>query len=746
MRFYLAVFLVSGLLIVPAAYAASCPGADPCPWTQFDSFGDVGAGEFRAPYGIGADAAGNLYVLENDKHRVQKLDPNGAVLKTFGGLGGGDGELYYPYDIAVDPAGGGVYVTDNSNYRIEKYDTSGQFVSAWGWGVSDGTKAYQVCTSGCRAGLGGAGTGQFSSAVGITTDGVNVFVADSTNKRVQKFDLAGNPAGGWAVPGGQQPQDVVVHGGHVYVSTAANTVWRFDTAGAPDSSWDADGVTGASGSGPGQFSGPQGIAVDGTGVYIADSGNQRVQKFDSSGAPVASWGSAGSGAGQFSWPWGLLATGGSVWVADAYNHRLQKFSQAGAHQATIGSPPGIGDYYFPYDITSAASGDMYVTDQSDFERLDTSGNPISRSHLAGKAYGIVVTATGINAAGPGDHVTRYDAAGSLLDQFGGTGSALGQLSAPRGMTADAGGNLYVADALNNRIQKFGPAGAPLASFGSKGPGDGQFYTPKDVALDSAGNLYVADSYNNRIEKFSPAGDFIAKWGTLGSGDGQLKGPTSVVVDREGHVFVSDAQNNRIQEYDSNGTYLAGWGSLGDGVGELMYPQGLTIDAEGALWVVDEDNHRIVRFCCPAAKGGPAVGGTGQPAPDEPPAGSGGGSGSPADTTAPHITLGGQASQRTRTVRRHGLALRVSSDEAATVTLRASVTKRTARRLGLRGTSIGRARASLAGAATNRVHLRLSAPARRRLPGLARVRIIVRATAADPAGNHSTSSLAISARR
>jgi hypothetical protein len=196
MRFYLALFIVSGLLLVPAANAASCPGADPCPWTQFESFGDVEPGEFRAPFGIGADASGNLYVVENDKHRVQKLDPNGAVLKTFGGLGGGDGELYYPYDIAVDPAGGGVYVTDNSNYRIEKYDTSGQFVSAWGWGVSDGTKAYQVCTSGCRAGLGGAGTGQFSSAVGITTDGTNVFVADSINKRVQKFDLATRPGSG----------------------------------------------------------------------------------------------------------------------------------------------------------------------------------------------------------------------------------------------------------------------------------------------------------------------------------------------------------------------------------------------------------------------------------------------------------------------------------------------------------------------------------------------------------------------
>jgi tripartite motif-containing protein 71 len=742
MRFLLAVSIAAALVFVPTASASSCPGADPCPWTQVDSFGDVGPGEFRAPLGIDADASGNLYVVENDTHRVQKLDPNGAVLKTWGGPGSGDGKLEYPYDIAVDPAGGGVYVVDNSNYRVVKYDTSGQFVSAWGWGVSDGTKAFQICASGCRAGVSGAGTGQFSSAFGIATDGVNVYVADYGNKRIQKFDLAGNPAGGWSVPSGQAPWNLTVHGGHVYVSTAADMVWRFDTAGAPDSSWNGDGVTGSSGSGPGQFAGPRGIAVDATGVYVAETGNNRVQKLDSSGSPVASWGSAGGGDGQFYQPWGVLATGGSVWVTDAYNHRLQKFSQAGAHQATVGSLLGVGDYYFPTDVTSAASGDVYVADQDEIQRLDGSGNSVSRWDWAARPRGIVVTATGVNATGPGDHVSRYDSAGSLLDQFGSTGSGLGDLWAPIGITADAAGNLYVAEANNNRVQKFSPAGTPLTSVGSKGSGDGQFYIPTDVALDSAGNVYVADSYNNRIEKFSPAGDFLAKWGTQGSGDGQFRWPNAVVVDRDGHVFVSDAHNNRIQEFDGNGNFIARWGALGVGPGELFNPHGLTIDADGALWVADEDNHRIVRFCCPAAKGGPAVGGTGQPGPGDPPSGPGGGPDGAADTTAPHITLGGRTSQPTRTVRRRGLALRVATDERATVTLRAVIAKRTARRLGLRRTSIGRATTSLAAAGTNKVHLRLSAPARRALSRVRALKLTVRATASDPARNTANAAVAI----
>ena len=75
--------------------------------------------------------------------------------ETFG-LVSAEGELNYPFDLAVDAAHGGVYVTDAENNRIEKFDTSGNFVSAWGWGVDDGSAAYQVCTQDCQAGSEGS--------------------------------------------------------------------------------------------------------------------------------------------------------------------------------------------------------------------------------------------------------------------------------------------------------------------------------------------------------------------------------------------------------------------------------------------------------------------------------------------------------------------------------------------------------------------------------------------------------------
>jgi len=76
------------------------------------------------------------------------------------------------------------------------------------------------------------------------------------------------------------------------------------------------------------FSSPNGVAVDGSGnVYVADTGNHRIQKFSSSGVFVDTWGSKGRENGQFKYPAGVAVDGsGNVHVADSGNHRIQKFS------------------------------------------------------------------------------------------------------------------------------------------------------------------------------------------------------------------------------------------------------------------------------------------------------------------------------------------------------------------------------------------------------------------------------------
>src|SRR3989304_2205896 len=83
---------------------------------------------------------------------------------------------------------------------------------------------------------------------------------------------------------------------------------------------------GSFGIGDGQFQYPQGVAVDPSGnVYVADFGNNRIQKFTGSGAFITKWGSLGSGDGQFDEPVGVgVVPSGNVYVADRSNHRIQK--------------------------------------------------------------------------------------------------------------------------------------------------------------------------------------------------------------------------------------------------------------------------------------------------------------------------------------------------------------------------------------------------------------------------------------
>ena len=76
---------------------------------------------------------------------------------------------------------------------------------------------------------------------------------------------------------------------------------------------------------------PYGVAVDSSGnVYVADSANNRIQKFNSSGYFITKWGSLGSGDGQFFSPGGVAVdSSGNVYVADSMNARIQKFDIAG---------------------------------------------------------------------------------------------------------------------------------------------------------------------------------------------------------------------------------------------------------------------------------------------------------------------------------------------------------------------------------------------------------------------------------
>ena len=191
----------------------------------------------------------------------------------------------------------------------------------------------------------------------------------------------------------------------------------------------------------------------------------------------------------------------------------------------------------------------------------------------------------------------------------GTGAAA-QFYFPFGVAVDGGGNVYVADANNNRIRKVTSGGIVTTLAGStQGSADGtgnaaQFYFPSGVAVDGSGNVYVADSANHRIRKITSGGVVTTlAGGTQGFADGtgaaaQFSYPYYVAVDGSDNVYVADSANHRIRKITSGGvvtTLAGGTQGFADGTGaaaQFNTPFGVAVDGSGNIYIADQSNERI----------------------------------------------------------------------------------------------------------------------------------------------------------
>ena len=199
--------------------------------------------------------------------------------------------------------------------------------------------------------------------------------------------------------------------------------------------------------------------------------------------------------------------------------------------------------------------------------------------------------------------STYGSTGVTVAGGNGPGHAANQLNQPYFLYADSHGNIYVSDVDNTRIQKF-PAGSTSATNGITVAAHG-LYRPLGVFIDQADNLYVADY--DRVIMFPPGSDSSTIGVTVAGGNGQgpnsneLDYPVGVFVDRAGYIYVSDGDNNRVQRFppgstsDSIGVTIAGGhGRSLTGAG-LYSPWGIFVDTAGYLYVADNYNNRIQKF-------------------------------------------------------------------------------------------------------------------------------------------------------
>ncbi len=622
----------------------------------------TGSGQFKHPADVTVDSQGNLWVVDKENNRVEKFNEAGEFLLAAGTLGSGAGQLKSPSGVAMDSFGN-VDVTDTANNRVVRFNEKGEFVSAVGANVNKtkveagGTLAEKnSCTAAsknvCQAGTAGSAEGLMSEPIGIvTTSGGNFLVVERANGRVEKFNTSGELLAkfGTSTTEGHQLKEPTA----IASSPAGNGYfWVADTGNNRIEEWTSSfafvRAVGKAGSANGEFKHPDAIEADGEGnVYVIDQGNGRVQQLSPSGEFLSRFGSSGSGATQFelSDPAGLAVDGkGNIWLADTGNNRVERwlvpFNPIYASQfGTTGS--GNGQFKHPADVAVDSQSNIWAVDKENnrIEKFNAAGEFLLAAGTLGSGAGQLKSPSGIaldsfgtldvtdtannrvvrfnekgefvSAVGANVNKTRVEAGGTLAEknrctaasgnvcQAGTAGSGEGLMSEPIGITTSGGGNFFVVEKANNRVEKFNTNGELLTKFGSTGSEPGQLKEPTAIASapNGSGFLWVADTGNNRIEEWSSSYSFVRVVGKEGTGKGEFKHPDAIEADGEGNVYVIDQGNGRVQQLSPSGEFLSRFGSSGSGTGQLSLsdPEGLTVESKGNIWIADGGNNRIERW-------------------------------------------------------------------------------------------------------------------------------------------------------
>jgi sugar lactone lactonase YvrE len=535
------------------------------------------------PDEVATDVAGNVYFTDQQLNAVFRMDLSGTATRVAGtgslGFSGDNGpavaaQLNYPAGLALD-AFGNLYIADTQNKRVRRVSPSGTITTVAGGGC-------------CSSGDGGpASAAELEEPSGLAVDGSgNLYISDSFwVRRV-------NPAG--------------------VISTVA---------GNGSSGYTGDG-------GPATSAGldyPQGITSDAAGnLFIADTFHNVVRKVATNGiiTTVAGTGNAGfygdgqpATAAELNQPMGVAVDASSnLYIDDFVNCRVRRVQPDG----TIFTFAGNGGCEFSGDGGPATSASL----SGEGLALDPSGNLYIADFLHNRirkvSSGIMATVAG---GGSGDAAA----------------APFSTLLAASGIARDASGNIYVADAVNNRVHAISPAGAisTIAGNGVAGYSGDYFEAisaeldyPTALAVDTHGALYIADYFNGAIRRVW-AGIITT---VAASGDacpGRILGvcaPSGLAIDSAGDIYVADSYHSQVFEVSSGGalSLVAGNGTSGYSgdnlpatAAQLNSPHGLALDTRGNLYIADSQNNCIRKV----ANGVITTVGTGSPcyAGENPPA-------------------------------------------------------------------------------------------------------------------------------
>ncbi len=615
-----------------------------------DNNGGISADSLSRPGYVFEDASG-VYIADTNNHRVLYYSGTSTTATRVYGQGGSftsntnnnggvsADSLYGPRGISVDA--GGVYIADTNNNRVLYYSgTSTTATRVYGQGGSFTSNTNNN---------GGVSADSLYSPRGLSVDSGGVYIADTNNNRVLYYSGTSTSAtrvygqggnfttntvnnGGISANSLNSPRSVSVYASGLYVADGYNyrvlyysgtstTATRvYGQGGSFTSNTDNNGGISAD-----SLSRPGYVFEDASGVYIADTNNNRVLYYSGTSTTATRvYGQGGSftfnasnnnGFDRFDFPADIAVDSSGVYIADTENHRVlfypgssttatRVYGQGGSFTSGAENNGGISadSLYRPSGV-AVDTGGVYIADKTNNRVLYYSGTSTTATRVYGQS-GSFTSYTTNNG-----------------------GVSADSLNTPRSIAVDAGG-VYIADLNNHRVlyysgtsttatRVYGQGGSFTTNTANKG---GINYNslagPCAVAVDSGG-VYIVDGGNNRVLYFSgtstTATRVYGQGGSFGTNTANkggispnsLNSPVSVITGSSG-VYIADSSNHRVLYYAGSSTtamlVYGQWGSFatnsannsGISADSLFAPYGLAIYTN-RLYVVDAGNNRVLFY-------------------------------------------------------------------------------------------------------------------------------------------------------
>jgi len=584
--------------------------------------------ELNAPYGVFVDAAGNIYIADTENSVIREVAVSTGIIQTIAGTPDitgftGDGgsataaTLDLPQGVYVDAAGN-IYIADTFNSVIRVVNPGTQPVTIAGISIPAGA-IQTVAGTFYSAGLGTAcqftgDNGPATSAFLCLPDGVfadasgNIYIADTSNYGIREVVTAGTIStiagtlgtAGYSGDGGSATSAQLNYPAEVFVDSTAN-IFIADTLNYAIREVVAGNISTIAGNATLAYSGngasaidaalsiPYGAFVDASGnLFVADTYNSAIRKVVAAtgniqtlagNGQVCALPSTGCGDGglalaaQLNYPEGIfIDSQGNVFIADTEDSVVRQIvGSTGIIQTVAGTPGSAGfsgdggpatsaQFNSPGAVLLDDAGNIYIADKgnSAIRVVNTGTTAITIAAIT------IQPATIATVAGNGTPCA--DTSSGCGD---GGAAATAELNFPSGISLDASGNLYIADAFSNAIREVNTTTGVIQTVagtlgkrgysGDNGPATSALLdTPSGLSIDSFGNIFIADTDNSVIREVvavnGNAIQTVAGNGTTGFlGDGgssssaELNTPLGVTGSIAGLVFIADSENSRIRQ-------------------------------------------------------------------------------------------------------------------------------------------------------------------------------------------------------